>query len=304
VRRIVEPEVGGADPAVDLVRAARDGELAMAGRRLALLDLETGYQPISSEDGAIHVFCDGSITNHRELRGSLAQGGHSFATRGDVEVLVHLYEERGPAFVDALRGAFALALWDSRARRLVLARDRFGAKPLAYALGRDRLAFGSQMPAPARRLEPGHLAIAGRGGAELRRYADDRPAGVDLRDHLRADVPVGVHLSLGEEARAILEVAVRELGPGLKTFSIGTADELARTRLLARRFGTDHREIPLGPSALRHWLLAREASREVKVLLTGEPGALRWADRCGMAHGLEVRLPLLGHAPAAVPLAA
>ena len=109
-----------------------DGPAGLACRRLAIIDLAGGEQPISNEDGRIHVVQNGEIYNHRELRRELERRGHRFSTRSDTEVLVHLYEDRGAEFVDSLRGMFAIALWDSRGQRLVLARDRFGIKPLYY----------------------------------------------------------------------------------------------------------------------------------------------------------------------------
>ena len=112
----------------------RDGPLALAIRRLAIVDPAGGHQPLASEDGAIQVVCNGEIYNAPALRRELERHGHRFRTRSDVEVIAHLYEERGPDFLHALRGMFALALWDTRERRLVLARDPFGIKPLVYAL--------------------------------------------------------------------------------------------------------------------------------------------------------------------------
>ncbi|MDF2695488.1 MAG: asparagine synthetase, partial [Labilithrix sp.] len=109
-----------------------DGPVALAARRLSIIDLEGGDQPIANEDGTVHVVQNGEIYNFRELRAELEQAGHRFSTRSDTEVLVHLYEEHGEGFAERLRGMFAVAIWDSRRRRLVVARDRFGIKPLYY----------------------------------------------------------------------------------------------------------------------------------------------------------------------------
>ena len=121
--------------------------IGLGFRRLSIVDLKTGDQPIFNEDGSIAVICNGEIYNHIELRQKLAAGGHRFATASDVEVIVHLYEEHGLDFVSHLRGMFALALWDARRHRLVLARDRLGIKPLHYAITADGLLFGSEQKA-------------------------------------------------------------------------------------------------------------------------------------------------------------
>ena len=117
-----------------------DHSVGLAARRLAIIDLATGDQPIANEDGRITVVQNGELYNYRELRNELEQAGHRFSTSGDTEVLVHLYEEHGERFADRLRGMFAVALWDSERNRLVLARDRYGIKPLYYrASGRAGL---------------------------------------------------------------------------------------------------------------------------------------------------------------------
>jgi asparagine synthase (glutamine-hydrolysing) len=113
-------------------------------RRLAVIDLETGDQPVTNEDGSVVVVLNGEIYNFRELRARLRSGGHRLATQGDSEVIAHLYEDHGDAVVDHLRGMFAFALWDRRRRRLLLARDRVGKKPLLYAERGGRLWFGSE----------------------------------------------------------------------------------------------------------------------------------------------------------------
>src|SRR5436189_3065886 len=124
-----------------------DGPVALAARRLSIIDLETGDQPIGNEDGSVHVVQNGEIYNYRELRRELERAGHVFRTHGDTEVLLHLYEQHGDAFAERLRGMFAVAIWDARGRRLVLARDRFGIKPLYYRDADGELAFASELRA-------------------------------------------------------------------------------------------------------------------------------------------------------------
>jgi asparagine synthase (glutamine-hydrolysing) len=124
-----------------------DGPAALAARRLAIIDLETGDQPIANEDGSMHVVQNGEIYNYRELREEMQAAGHRFRTHGDTEVIVHLYEEYGLGFAERLRGMFAVAIWDRSRQRLVLARDRFGIKPLYYHASDGRLAFASELKA-------------------------------------------------------------------------------------------------------------------------------------------------------------
>ena len=123
------------------------GPVGLAARRLSIIDVAGGHQPIANEDGTVHVVQNGEIYNHRELRQELFARGHRFVTRCDTEVLVHLYEERGPRFVEGLRGMFAVAVWDAARRRLVLARDPYGIKPLYWRAGAGTLAFASELKA-------------------------------------------------------------------------------------------------------------------------------------------------------------
>src|SRR4249919_3798377 len=124
-----------------------DGRVGLAARRLAIIDLATGDQPIANDDGRITVVQNGELYNYLELRHELERAGHRFSTSGDTEVLVHLYEEHGERFPERLRGMFAVALWDSERNRLLLARDRFGIKPLYYRESGDELAFTSELRA-------------------------------------------------------------------------------------------------------------------------------------------------------------
>src|SRR4051794_33178192 len=330
-----------------------EGPALLAARRLAIIDLAHGDQPIATEDGAVTVVQNGEIYNHEGLAADLRARGHRFTTRCDTEVIGHLYEEHGLDAFEQLRGMFAVALWDARAHRLVLARDRFGIKPLFHARLRDgALAFASELsalarvpgfpreldpdgleaylafnsiPGPltafaaARKLLPGHWltwdattgdVATGRwarpapvAASAVRRESIDTLAGElrerlrdSVRAHLVADVPVGVLLSGGIDSSALTALAAEESAHPVQTFSIGfeerSFDELEQARLVARRYGTDHRELvvrpdaaellpeiarasdePLGDSsALPTYLVSRLAAEHVKVVLSGEGG--------------------------------
>jgi asparagine synthase (glutamine-hydrolysing) len=125
-----------------------DDRCELVHRRLALIDLsETGAQPITNEEGNVQVVCNGEIYNHRELRAELKARGHAFRGTSDTEVLAHLYEEHGARLVEYLRGMFAFAVYDRARRRVLLARDRYGIKPLYYATHRGQLIFASEIKA-------------------------------------------------------------------------------------------------------------------------------------------------------------
>jgi asparagine synthase (glutamine-hydrolysing) len=207
-----------------------DGPAALAARRLSIIDLETGDQPIANEDGTLNVVQNGEIYNYRELRAELERAGHAFRTHGDTEVLLHLYEEHGDAFAERLRGMFAIAIWDSRRRRLVLARDRFGIKPLYYREVGGELTFASELralprgeidldaveaflafnaiPAPltifkeARKLPAGHLLTWDDGAVRLTQFA--RPAPLPERDDDRAELVEELRSRLRDSVRAHL----------------------------------------------------------------------------------------------------
>ncbi|MCP4398084.1 MAG: asparagine synthase (glutamine-hydrolyzing) [bacterium] len=116
-------------------------------RRLSIIDLNTGHQPICNEDRSVWVVLNGEIYNYRELRSELEAGGHRFSTNSDTEVLVHLYEEYGDECVTHLRGMFGIALWDVRQQKLLLLRDRLGQKPIFYTVQKDCVVFASEMKA-------------------------------------------------------------------------------------------------------------------------------------------------------------
>lgn len=114
-------------------------------RRLSIIDVAGGHQPLSNQAGDIHIVCNGEIYNHRELRTTLKQKGYQFKTGSDAEVVVYLYEEYGDRFLEHLRGMFGLAVLDLRRRRVLVARDRMGQKPIFYAHQNGKLLFGSEM---------------------------------------------------------------------------------------------------------------------------------------------------------------
>jgi len=121
--------------------------IGLGHRRLSIIDLAGGHQPMSNEDGTIRVLLNGEIYNYPELRAELLQRGHKFTTKSDTEAIVHLYEDHAEDCFAKLRGMFSIALWDSRQRKLVLARDRIGKKPLFYAADCNRIMFGSELKA-------------------------------------------------------------------------------------------------------------------------------------------------------------
>jgi len=193
-----------------------DGGIALGHRRLSIIDLDTGKQPIHNEDKTIYVVFNGEIYNFPELKKELEGKGHRFYTKTDTEVLVHLYEEKGERCVESLAGMFAFAIWDGQKRKLLLARDRIGIKPLFYAYNGKLLAFASEpkallqlpriegrldshglshyltydfIPAPfciyegIRKVPPGYLVIYQDGDLRCERYWD-----LDLSDRFDGDL--------------------------------------------------------------------------------------------------------------------
>lgn len=124
-----------------------DDDVALGQRRLSIIDIEGGKQPISNEDGTLQLVCNGEIYNSPELRDQLIERGHQFRTKSDVEVILHLYEEVGKDCVRQLRGMFAFAIWDARKKELFLARDHMGQKPLFYYVGENEFIFASEVKA-------------------------------------------------------------------------------------------------------------------------------------------------------------
>ena len=124
-----------------------DGSVGLGHRRLAIVDVASGQQPMANEDRSIWIVFNGEIYNHAELRPELLSRGHRYRTRSDTETILHLYEEEGDRAVERLSGMFAFAIWDAPRRRLLLARDRMGIKPLYYAITEDEILFASEIKA-------------------------------------------------------------------------------------------------------------------------------------------------------------
>ena len=243
-------------------------------RRLAIIDLETGDQPVANERGDVVAVVNGELYNYRELRAELEAKGHTFRGVGDVELVPHLYEEHGERFVEHLRGMFAIALWDESNARLLLARDRFGIKPLYLADVSEGLAFSSEL-APllalgassepdleaiadylvlgyvpgtqtgvlgARKLAPGALLVHEGGRTreeqwwrpEPREHPLEETLAEAVRLHLRSDVPLAVLLSGGLDSSLIASLAAHELDLPLRTFTVGFADAAYDEREPAR----------------------------------------------------------------------
>lgn len=203
------------------------GPIGLGFRRLSIIDLQLGHQPLSNEDGTVWIVFNGEIYNYKELREFLISKGHIFSTQTDTEVIVHLYEELGAACIQKLRGMFAFAIWDSNVKSLLLARDRVGIKPLYYHLNDSSLVFASEMKAiladpgvdrmmdpelidrfltflylpgeetllkGIRKLLPGHYLLVRNGRPEIRQYWDLNFA-VSRREE-----------SVGETGAALLEL--------------------------------------------------------------------------------------------------
>jgi asparagine synthase (glutamine-hydrolysing) len=324
-------------------------EFATIGiQRLRVIDLHTGDQPIYNEDRSIAVVLNGEIYNFPELREGLARRGHRLQTHGDTEVIVHLYEEHGARCVEHLRGMFAFALWDAPRRRLLLARDRVGKKPLFYCCRGSTLSFASELnalteddsvprdidpaaidlflayqyiPAPwsafraVRKLPPASTLTFDDGEVRVSRYwrldfrdkpdvRDRHALGAELLERMReavrirmvADVPLGAFLSGGIDSSTVVALMAEASAAPIRTFSIGFAsdrfNELPRARLVAERFGTEHREFVVEPdaveiaprvvrqygepfadsSAIPSFYLSELARRHVTVALNGDGG--------------------------------
>ncbi|MDQ3686908.1 MAG: asparagine synthase (glutamine-hydrolyzing) [Acidobacteriota bacterium] len=249
------------------------GGVALGMRRLSIIDLAGGHQPISNEDGTVTIVFNGEIYNYRELQPELERRGHRFQTNSDTEAIVHAYEEYGAACVEHLRGMFAFALWDARARKLFVARDRVGKKPLYYALTKDgAFVFGSELksllehpgveretnpealdayltfgyvPDPlcifkgVEKLPPGHHLTFADGCISIERYWDFLYEPTETRaeeDYI-------------EELQALLDEAVRVrlvADVPLGAFLSGGVDSSAVVGLMARQMGQPVKTFSIG----------------------------------------------------------
>jgi asparagine synthase (glutamine-hydrolysing) len=315
--------------------------------RLKIIDLHGGDQPMLSEDGNTVLVFNGEIYNHRELRAELESRGEKFKTSSDTEVVLRAFLRWDKDCFARLRGMFAVAVWSQDARRLVLARDRLGIKPLYFHLRDGELYFGSELktifahpefkreldftglhyylslnyvPCPhtlvrgIEKLPPGHLLEWQDGDVEMEaywrlRFEPQKEKSLEgaqeeldsllresVRDHLIADVPLGIWLSGGVDSSTILHYT-RQLCPSrVKTFSISFAgrsfDETSYIRDIARRYETEHHELDVSPAldlpaaveelayysdepfadagALPVWFLAALSRKNVTVALSGE----------------------------------
>ncbi|MHB1586405.1 MAG: asparagine synthase (glutamine-hydrolyzing) [Acidiferrobacteraceae bacterium] len=327
---------------------SESGQLGLAHRRLSIIDLSTGQQPMANEGGSLQIVFNGEIYNFQKLRDELIAKGYRFRTHSDTETIIHAYAEWGERCVERFRGMFAFALWDARRERLFLARDRFGKKPLFLYQRNGLLLFASEIkailafpgirpevdraalwdyfayryvPGPAtlfrdiRKLMPGTIGVWEQGRfTETRYYAppDREPLQVDrvpedtagafldrldeaVRIRMIADVPIGAFLSGGIDSSAVVGLMSRHMDQPVKTFSVGFAEsaysELSYAKAIATRFRTEHRELTVSqdhlmdnlpamvrfhdapvaePSDILIYLLAQEAAKTVKVVLTGE----------------------------------
>ena len=241
-----------------------DGPVSLGMRRLSIIDLTTGRQPIHNEDKTIWVVYNGEIFNFPALKPALLARGHRFYTNADTEVIVHLYEEYGEDFVSHLNGMFAIALWDTKAKKLVLARDRLGIKPLHYAWQDGRFYFGSEIksllragvsreidleslsrfftfeyvPAPdsiftaIKKIPPGHLLTVKDGQTVLRRYWDVYYAESKIKAKPEAEYAEEISSRLRESVRLRLLSDVP-----LGVFLSGGIDSSTVTALMSETAG-------------------------------------------------------------------
>jgi asparagine synthase (glutamine-hydrolysing) len=323
--------------------------VSLGAVRLTIIDLVSGEQPMHSEDGDTILVYNGEVYNHAELRAELQGLGHRFLTHSDTEVVLHAFLQWDTECFRRLRGMFGLAIWCESQRRLVLARDRMGIKPVYFSQKGDDIYFSSELkgilfhseidrtlnmdglncylrvnyvPAPftlvqgIEKLPPGHILTWQRGATKVESYwhcvvepqaqkawhleaAKERLDFLlkeSVKEHMVADVPIGLWASGGLDSSTILHYAAEASATPLQTFSITfkgrSFDEGAYIREVAEHYGTDHSEVDLNadtdlegaiqefayysdePSAdagcLPVWFLAKMSSQRVTVALSGE----------------------------------
>ncbi|MBK8812070.1 MAG: asparagine synthase (glutamine-hydrolyzing) [Acidobacteria bacterium] len=325
-----------------------DERVGLGHRRLSIVDVSHGAQPMFNEDGSLVIVYNGEVYNHADFRGELEAKGHVYKTHCDTETILHLYEEHGAECVNYLRGMFAFAIWNRREKTLFIARDRFGVKPLYYHHDEDgNLYFGSEIKTileagairpelnydalpdqfanhgtsrdqtlfkNVRRLLPGHTLTWNDGNLAIGEYWDlkfepkfeprsDTEFVDEWREMFRravklrlmADVPLGMFLSGGIDSSAIAAMMSTMVDEPIKTFSVGfrerEANEFEYARIVAKAFGTDHREITITPqqffdelpnlvwhedepigfiASVPLYFVSKLAQEHVKVVLTGE----------------------------------
>jgi asparagine synthase (glutamine-hydrolysing) len=325
-----------------------DGAVALGMRRLSIIDLAGGHQPMTTPDGDVTIVFNGEIYNYRELFKELETRGHRFQTRSDTESILRCYREFGEDCVQHLRGMFAFAIWDAPLRKLFVARDRAGEKPLYYTTtAAGTFVFGSELkcllehpevkreinpealdayltfgyvPDPLsifngiHKLPPGHFLTFSDGNLQVQQYwdfPDETNESLDysecleelrrllkesVRMRLVSDVPLGAFLSGGVDSSTIVALMAQEMSEPVKTFSIGFAEdsynELKYARVVAKHFGTDHRELIVTPdvchvidellwhfdepfadqSVIPTYYVSKLAREHVKVALSGDGG--------------------------------
>ncbi len=326
-------------------------DIGLGHKRLSIIDLSSaGRQPMTNENNRFWIVLNGEVYNYLELRQELVSRGHTFRSKSDTEVVLHLYEEEGPACVRRLNGMFAFAVWDDRERTLFAARDRFGIKPFYYSYDGKSFAFASEIKAifeggtlrpelnptgikdyltfqfclgdktlfrGVHKLLPGHSLILGpNGDIRIEKYWDiDFTIDVihteeyfeqellrllqdSVRLQLRADVPVGAHLSGGLDSSTIACLASSALGSSIDTFTGGFRegteyDETRYARSVATHIGGRYHEVfpsaddfvktmPMliyymdepvaGPGLFPQYFVSKLASEHVKVVLGGQGG--------------------------------
>jgi asparagine synthase (glutamine-hydrolysing) len=325
-------------------------KVGLAHTRLSIIDLEGGDQPIVALDGNMALAANGEIYNYVELRKELLEEGCRFKTRSDSETILHAYASSGAHFVDRLHGMFAFALFDRISKKVLLARDRLGIKPLYYIVLPEKVAFASEIKAllpildhapqvngealsqffhnqfntgretiikGIYRVLPGEMTIIDK-GLEISHRQYWTPLSTQprdftfeeaqeefdplfeqvMREHIRSDVPYGLFLSGGVDSAVVLAMLERFQDRPIRTFSVGYKDssmenELEPARFIAAQYNTDHEPLALDKDRLFNRLpyiiwatddlmrdyaclptsfLAEEASKELKVVFTGEGG--------------------------------